>query len=80
MATPLTDYLKKMANDPKEQDAFQKDPDAHMQSAGLSPAHQSAIKSKDPKQIAAAVIGETNAKGTTAQPFFTWYIYIVIKF
>jgi hypothetical protein len=58
MATPLTDYLTDLGNDPSKQTAFQANPDAHMRAAGLSTAHQAVIKTKDMKQIASAVIAE----------------------
>lgn len=76
---PLTDYLKRLATDPAELGSFQKNPDAAMQAAGLLPAHQAVLKTRDPKKISDAAIAEHPTPANANAPF-TFMIYIVIKF
>jgi hypothetical protein len=51
-------FLANLAIDPKQQLAFEQEPDALMRAAGLSASERAAIKSRNSAQITAICAGE----------------------
>lgn len=52
----LVDYLITLADDHKALAAYERDPDAAMQSAGLSHAEMEVLKTRDSKKIEHAIV------------------------
>ena len=67
----LGPFLKKLATDPQELKDYRNNPDETMKKAGLSPAEEAAMKSKDPAKIKAAL-------GGGAQPADLGIIIIIL--
>jgi hypothetical protein len=67
----LGPFLKKLATDPQELKDYRKDPKGTMTKAGLSPAEEAAMESKDPAKIKAAL-------GGGAQPADLGIIIIIL--
>jgi hypothetical protein len=71
----LTDFLLRIATDSSAFAVFKQDPDGAMDAAGLTAAQKSAVKSKDPKKLSAAVLAEFGVQAAAAH---VWPVCIVL--
>ena len=71
----LTNFLMKLATEPGALAKFKKDAEAAMKAAGLSAKQKAAVKSRDPKQLKAAVQAEHVGKDAL---LFTWPIIVTL--
>jgi hypothetical protein len=55
--TPLGNFIKKLATDPKALRSYRRNPETALKAAGLSRVEVAAMKSKDPGRIRAALGG-----------------------
>jgi hypothetical protein len=76
MAENFTRFVLDLAENPQLSINFEKDPDAVMTQAGLSPAERAIIQSRNPKVISEAVLNEIGP-GIGAQADWTIVVILV---
>lgn len=76
MAERFTDFIIRLAEDPKALDEFRRDPDSALKRADISPAEQSILASANPAIIRDAIVADIGKNGGDAAA--EWVVVLVI--